>query len=56
MDLPQPAVMVPKREKARLTMGELGTLFGLQIGNDAFSNTEWEDNDGQRMYHGLASY
>lgn len=28
IDLPQPAVMVPSREKARFTIGELGTLFG----------------------------
>lgn len=30
MDRPQPAVMVPSRENARFTMGELGTLFGLK--------------------------
>lgn len=28
IDRPQPAVIVPKRENARLTMGEDGTLFG----------------------------
>ncbi|MPC60584.1 hypothetical protein E2C01_054637 [Portunus trituberculatus] len=27
-DLPQPEVRVPRREKARITMGELGTLLG----------------------------
>jgi len=27
---PQPAVRVPSREKARFTIGEFGTLFGLQ--------------------------
>lgn len=30
MDLPQPAVRVPSLENARFTIGELGTLFGLQ--------------------------
>lgn len=27
-DLPQPEVRVPRREKALITMGELGTLLG----------------------------
>ena len=30
MDRPQPAVRLPRRVNARLTMGELGTLLGLQ--------------------------
>lgn len=30
MERPQPAVIVPRRENARFTIGELGTLFGLK--------------------------
>jgi len=30
MDRPQPAVRLPRRVNARLTIGELGTLLGLQ--------------------------
>lgn len=29
IERPQPAVIVPSREKARLTIGDEGTLFGL---------------------------
>lgn len=36
MDRPQPAVMVPRREKARLTIGDEGTLFGR---GDSYSGT-----------------
>lgn len=31
IDRPHPAVIVPSRENARFTIGELGTLFGLKI-------------------------
>lgn len=35
MDLPHPAVIVPNRENARLTIGDDGTLFG----RDSMSGT-----------------
>lgn len=35
IDRPQPAVIVPSREKARLTIGDEGTLFG----RDSMSGT-----------------
>lgn len=38
-DLPQPEVRVPRREKARITMGELGTLLGRGV---SMSGT-WKD-------------
>lgn len=31
LDRPQPAVRLPRREKARITIGDDGTLFGLKI-------------------------
>jgi hypothetical protein len=44
MDRPQPAVRLPRRENARFTMGELGTLLGLQSETRHSSSPHTQNN------------
>jgi hypothetical protein len=44
MDRPQPAVRLPRRENARFTIGELGTLLGLQSETRHSSSPHTQNN------------